>query len=213
VGLDRLSADELPRVFAVLGQASRLLERSIAKNLVIGLDIAPDEERMRATLRRVKLDELAERAPEGAASTKGAGPSSQRGLDTEFRAIPPSFSGGEQRRLLLARMLVRDARIFVLDEPESGLPSATAEEILRAVAELAGGRTCLVVTHAPHLLASTFNVVMAEGKIAAMGSHDHLVATSEIYRALLAEGLRGPGKAAPGVAAMPGPPGRPAGMA
>lgn len=204
VGLDRLSADELPKIFAVLGQASRLLERSIGKNLAMGLDSAPADERMRATLRRVKLDELAG----GAAALAPGG----RGLDTEFRAIPPSFSGGEQRRLLLARMLVRDARIFVLDEPESGLPSATAEEILRAVAELAGGRTCLVVTHAPHLLASTFNVVMAEGKIAAIGTHDHLVATSDIYRALLAEGLRGPGKPAPGAPAMAGPPGRPAGL-
>ena len=60
-----------------------------------------------------------------------------RGLATEVRAVPPSFSGGEQRRLMLARMLVRDARVLVLDEPESGLPSATAEELLRAVAELA----------------------------------------------------------------------------
>lgn len=205
VGLERLSADELPRIFAVLGQASRLLERSIGKNLAMGLDSAPADERMRATLRRVKLDELAG----GAAALA---PSSGRGLDTEFRAVPPSFSGGEQRRLLLARMLVRDARIFVLDEPESGLPSATAEEILRAVAELAGGRTCLVVTHAPHLLASTFNVVMAEGKIAAMGTHDHLVATSDIYRALLAEGLRGPARPAPGAPAMAAPPGRPAGL-
>src|SRR5207245_391409 len=107
----------------------------------------PSEEAMRKTLARVKMDELVK-----------VGDASARSLATEVRAVPPNFSGGEQRRLLLARMLVRDAKIFILDEPEAGLPSATAEEILRAVAELANGRTCIVVTHAPHLLGSTFNV-------------------------------------------------------
>lgn len=179
-GIDvrRIAPDELPRVFAVLGQASRLLERSIAQNLVLGLDDAPPDDRLRDALRRVDLAELAD-------------PAGARGLATEFHAVPPSFSGGEQRRLLLARMLLRDARVLVLDEPESGLPSATAEELLRGVAEVAKGRTCVVVTHAPHLLRSTFNVVIDGGAIAAIGTHEELAATSELYRSLLAEGLKG----------------------
>jgi ABC-type transport system involved in cytochrome bd biosynthesis fused ATPase/permease subunit len=190
----RLDATELARVFGVLGQASRLLERSIAANLSVGLEPPPAAEVMKETLLRVKLDELA-----------GDGGEGSRSLATEYRAVPPNFSGGEQRRLLLARMLVRDAKVFVLDEPESGLPSATAEEILRAVAELANGRTCLVVTHAPHLLASTFNVVIDRGKVAAMGKHDDLVASCELYRALLAEGLRAPQKATAVPARPPAP--------
>jgi ATP-binding cassette subfamily B protein len=186
-GIDvrRLDAAQLARAFGVLGQASRLLERTVAANLALGLTEPPTADRMRATLRQVKLDELA------------GGAAGARSLETEYRAVPPNFSGGEQRRLLLSRMLVRDAKIFVLDEPEAGLPSATAEEILRAVAEVAKGRTCLVVTHAPHLLASSFNVVIDRGKVAAIGAHDELVRSSELYRALLAEGLRGPQKPAP----------------
>ena len=104
--------------------------------------------------------------------------------------MPPNFSGGEQRRLLLARMMLRDARVLVIDEPEAGLPSATAEAILARVAEVAGGRTTLVVTHAPHLLRSAFNVVIDAGKVAAVGTHEELVQGSEIYRSLLAEGLK-----------------------
>jgi ABC-type transport system involved in cytochrome bd biosynthesis fused ATPase/permease subunit len=111
-------------------------------------------------------------------------------------------------------MLLRAPRIFVLDEPEAGLPSATAEELLRALAEIAGGRTCVVVTHAPHLLRSTFNVVMDGGKIAATGTHDELAATSDLYRSLLAEGLKraaarpsGPFPGGPPGALPPGPPG------
>jgi ABC-type multidrug transport system fused ATPase/permease subunit len=89
-------------------------------------------------------------------------------------------------------MLLRDASVFVLDEPEAGLPGATAEAILRAVAELANGRTCLVVTHAPHLLRSDFNVVLERGRVAAVGTHEELAASCEAYRALLAEGWKGP---------------------
>jgi len=188
--LHRIAPTDLPRVFAVLGQASRLLERSVESNLGLGLATPPDADAMRAALRRVDLAELAE--PDGA-----------RGLATDVRAVPPNFSGGEQRRLMLARMLLRDARVLVLDEPESGLPSATAEQLLRGVAEIAAGRTCVVVTHAPHLLRSTFNVVLDGGKVAGIGTHEELAATSEIYRGLLAEGLKGP---TVGVR-PPGPPG------
>lgn len=187
VDVRRIPPSDLPRVFGVLGQGSRLLERSVAQNLALGLDPAPSEAEMIETLRRVELDELAKSGGEG------------RSLATEFRAVPPSFSGGEQRRLLLARMWLRKGRVLVLDEPEAGLPSATAEGLLRAVAEVSAGRTCLVVTHAPHLLRSTFNVVMDGGKVAAMGTHEKLSASSELYRSLLAEGLKkGTAKGPPG---------------
>jgi ABC-type multidrug transport system fused ATPase/permease subunit len=196
VDLVRFDADALAQTFAVLGQASKVFERTIGENLVMGVDDAPTDARLREILRLVKLDQLAEEGED-------------KGLATRFKAMPPSLSGGEQRRVLLARMLARKAKVFVLDEPEAGMPSATAEELLKAVAELARGRTCVVVTHAPHLLASTFNVVIDGGKIEAQGTHAELVEKSAAYRALLAEGLqraaRGPGPG-PG-----GPPGGPPG--
>nr|WP_240807405.1 ABC transporter ATP-binding protein [Polyangium spumosum] len=187
VDLTRLSPKDLARLFAVLGQASVLFERSVAENLGLGLAEPPDEASMQRLLARVRLDALA-------AGKDG------RGLDVVVRKVPPNFSGGEQRRLLLARMLLRDARLLVLDEPEAGLPQATAEELLGNVVELAAGRTTIVVTHAPHLVKSTFNVVLDKGRIAAMGTHEELVRTSEAYRALLSEGQRkqaaGPGPSA-----------------
>ncbi|MDI1429865.1 ATP-binding cassette domain-containing protein [Polyangium sorediatum] len=177
VDLTRLSPRDLSRLFAVLGQASVLFERSVAENLALGLADPPDEAAMRRLLARVRLDDLAE--------DKGG-----RGLGAVVRKVPPNFSGGEQRRLLLARMLLRDARLLVLDEPEAGLPGATAEELLRSVVELSAGRTTILVTHAPHLVKSTFNVVLDKGRIAAMGTHEELVQSSETYRALLSEGQR-----------------------
>ncbi len=199
VDLTRLLPRDLSRLFAVLGQASVLFERSVAQNLGLGLVKVPDEATMKGMLARVRLDDLAEE--------RGG-----RGLATDVRKVPPNFSGGEQRRLMLARMLLREARVLVLDEPEAGLPAATAEELLRSVVELSAGRTTIVVTHAPHLVRSTFNVVLDKGRIAAMGTHEELVGTSEVYRALLAEGQRkqatpkGPSAGAMPVG-MPRPPG------
>jgi ABC-type bacteriocin/lantibiotic exporter with double-glycine peptidase domain len=169
----------LPRIFGVLGQSSRLFERTLSHNLGLGLREKPSDQTLAAALKRVRLDELA--APES---------SGGRSLGMIYRAQPPNLSGGEQRRVLLARMLVRDARVFVLDEPEAGLPSALAEELLKSVGDVASGRTCLVVTHAPHVLDSTFNVVMDAGKVAARGTHAELLASSEEYRSLLAQALK-----------------------
>ncbi|WP_434041419.1 MULTISPECIES: ATP-binding cassette domain-containing protein [Sorangium] len=194
VDLRRIPPEALPRLFGVVGQSGRLFERSIGDNLALGLDPRPSEDRMREALRLVELDELAG-APGAPGAPPEAGPpgvvrAAARGLGTEVRASPPSLSGGEARRLLLARVLLREPRVFVLDEPEAGLPGATAEALLRAACEVAGGRTAVVVTHAPHLLRSTFNVLLDGGRVAAVGTHESLRERSPLYRSLLADALQ-----------------------
>jgi len=169
---------QLPDLFGVVRQTSSLLQRAVRENLSLGLDPPPDDDAMRAALERVHLDDLAD-------------PRGRRDLDTAYRANPPNFSGGECRRLLIARMLLSPAPVLALDEPEAGLPSATAEDILMAIAGAANGRTTLVVTHAPHLLDSDFNVVLDAGRVAAMGKHEELVEQSETYRQLLADAVVG----------------------
>jgi ABC-type multidrug transport system fused ATPase/permease subunit len=175
--LAHIEPDDLPRLFGVVRQTSKLLERSVRDNLTLGLDPAPSDDAIAAALRAVSLDSI-------------VAPGGERDLSTELRHNPPNFSGGEHRRLLMARMLLQDAPIGVLDEPEAGLPSATAEDILRTVVAEARGRTHLVVTHAPHLLASDFNLVMDRGKVVARGSHHELAEKSPVYRDLLADALK-----------------------
>jgi len=166
---------QLPALFGVVRQRSQLLERPVRTNLGIGLEPKPADEAMRAALGQVELEELADSGAES------------RSLDTAVRKNPPNFSGGEARRLLLARMLLGDARVCVLDEPEAGLPGGTAEQILSTIVAQAAGRTHLVVTHAPQLLASDFTVVLEAGKLVAQGTHEELLAECEPYRELLAE--------------------------
>jgi ABC-type transport system involved in cytochrome bd biosynthesis fused ATPase/permease subunit len=174
VDLRDLAPEAIAEVLGSLGQSSRLLERPLRDNLTLGLAPPPTDDALREALRTARLGDLA---------SGEAG----RDLATPFRAVPPSLSGGEQRRVLLARLALRAPRVLVLDEPEAGLPAGTAETILRDVAGLAGGRTCLVITHAPELVATTFNVVLERGRIVATGTHDELAATSDVYRALLSD--------------------------
>lgn len=178
-GLDvrTIEPSQLPGLFGVLRQSAQLLERPVRANLTIGLCEPPSDETLRAMLAQVELDSFALKD----------GP---RSLDTVVRKSPPNVSGGEGRRLLLARMLLGNARVQLLDEPEAGLPSATAEALLESLVRAASGRTNVVVTHAPQLLRSDFNVVLRDGKVVATGTHDELVASSEEYRGLLADAMK-----------------------
>jgi len=177
VDIGRIEPTLLPKIFGVVRQTARLLERSVRHNLSLGLEPAPDDDVLCEALEAVALAELGQ-------------PGGERSLASDYRSNPPNFSGGEHRRLLMARMRVQDAPVGVLDEPEAGLPSATAEDILRTVVEQSHGRTHLVVTHAPHLLESDFNVVMDRGKIVATGNHEALAADCDVYRDLLADALK-----------------------
>jgi ABC-type multidrug transport system fused ATPase/permease subunit len=177
VALDAIEPSQLPSLFGVVRQSGRLLQRRLRDNLALGLDPAPSDHAMRTALADVHLHALTSEGDD------------ERGLDTVYRRHPPNFSGGEQRRLLMARMIVQNAPIRVLDEPEAGLPSATAEDILATLSERADGRTHLVVTHAPHLLASDFNVVLDAGRVVAIGSHDELRESCAQYQSLLSDAL------------------------
>jgi ABC-type multidrug transport system fused ATPase/permease subunit len=200
--LRRIEPEQMPEIFGVVRQTSQPLERPIRHNLGLGLEPKPSDQAMIRALEQVQLHELvagSRARSDGDAAAASAAPAAPEGrsLDTEYHAHPPNFSGGEVRRLLLARMLLGPSRVLVLDEPEAGLPSATAEEILAATREHAAGRTVLVVTHAPHLLRSDFNVVLDRGQLVGQGTHQELLERSETYRQLLAESIKGGGPPQP----------------
>ena len=169
VDVREIQPEGLPRVFATLGQQTRLLPRTIAANVTLGRPVEPESrDRARLALQAAQIPELA----------------TDEGLDRHFSASPPNLSGGEQRRVLLARALAQEARVLVLDEPEAGLPGGQVEAVLGAAVAAAKGRTLVVATHAPDLLRSTFNVFLEGGAVVAQGTHEELLRTSEPYAKL-----------------------------
>ncbi|MGN6693214.1 MAG: ABC transporter ATP-binding protein [Aquihabitans sp.] len=108
------------------------------------------------------------------------------GLDTAIADRGLSLSGGQRQRLVLARALAADPPVLVLHEPTTAVDAVTEDRIARGLRDLRRGRTTVVLTTSPALLATADQVVhLVDGTVVATGRHEDLLATSESYRALV----------------------------
>ncbi|MEV0964405.1 MULTISPECIES: ABC transporter ATP-binding protein [unclassified Streptomyces] len=115
-------------------------------------------------------DEVARSLPDGAAT-----PVTARGR---------SLSGGQRQRVALARALAADAPVLVLHEPSTAVDAVTEMRMAAGIKEIRRGRTTVLVTSSPALLAVTDRVVLLQdGKVTATGDHGHLAGTHADYRA------------------------------
>ncbi|MEH0421110.1 ABC transporter ATP-binding protein [Streptomyces sp. B21-083] len=107
-------------------------------------------------------------------------------LDARITERGRSLSGGQRQRLALARSLITDPEVLVLDEPTSAVDSHTEARIADGVRELRAGRTTVVFTSSPLLLDHADRVVLVhDGEVAAVGVHRELVRTDTRYRAVV----------------------------
>jgi ATP-binding cassette subfamily C protein CydC len=132
VDLAALPAEAVRHRIAYLGQTTHLFADTIRANLLLG-DPSADDERLWAALADAQLAQTVRALPQGLDSWLGEG--------------GESLSGGQRRRLALARTLLSDAPILVLDEPCAGLDAATEMDFFAVLNEAVAGRTVLLIAH------------------------------------------------------------------
>ena len=130
--LRTLSGDTARGLFGVVSQQTHLFNMSVRDNLKLARPDATDSE-LTLALRAAHLDDDIARLPDG--------------LDTLAGENGTRFSGGQARRLSIARAILKDAPILLLDEPTEGLDAASERAVLDALAHLMLGRTTLLITH------------------------------------------------------------------
>jgi thiol reductant ABC exporter CydC subunit len=126
--------EDVRRAVAVAGQDSHLFSTSIRENVRLARPEATDGE-IEHALRRARIWHWIEGLPDG--------------LDTPVGEDGRELSGGQRQRIVLARALVADAPVLVLDEPTAHLDPGTADELVRDVFAAAGDRSVLLITHRP----------------------------------------------------------------
>ena len=151
VPLRNLRGETVRELFGVVSQQTHLFNVSVRDNLKLARPDATDSQLM-AALQAAQLERDIADLPDG--------------LDTLAGENGARFSGGQARRLSIARALLKDAPMLLLDEPTEGLDAASERAVLDALAELMRGRTTLLITHRLSALRVVSRVAsLEEGRI------------------------------------------------
>ncbi|MFN7209651.1 MAG: thiol reductant ABC exporter subunit CydC, partial [Aggregatilineales bacterium] len=170
VDIRQLSAAELRARIGVVAQQTYLFNTTIRENLLIAKRDASEEEIV-AAARRAQLHDFIARLPEG--------------YQTRVGEFGLNLSGGERQRLAIARALLKDAPILILDEPTANLDAQTERDLLTALYALMEGRTTLLITHRLIGLERMDQILVLErGKIVERGAQSELLAREGAYKRL-----------------------------
>ncbi|MHC4970644.1 MAG: ABC transporter ATP-binding protein, partial [Planctomycetota bacterium] len=183
IDLATVNLRSIRRQVGVVTQETVLFRGTIAENISFGSG-APariGHERIADAARRAHADEFIRALPHG--------------YDTDLSEQGASLSGGQRQRLAIARAILRDPTLLILDEATSQIDAESEAHINAALAEFCQGRTSLLIAHRLSTVLNADRIaVMDRGRIIAQGSHEQLLATCELYQRLTQTQLVAPAR-------------------
>ena len=169
----QISKETLMRRVAYVFQDSRLLKRSIADNLRIAKPDATEGE-MLEVLQKAQCMDIIERLPEG--------------INTVLGSKGTYLSGGEQQRIAIARAMLKNADVVILDEASAFADPECEAQVQQAFREMARGRTVIMIAHRLSTIRNADRIyVLKDGRAEEQGKHDELLKKNGLYAAMWAE--------------------------
>jgi ATP-binding cassette subfamily C protein CydC len=168
--LKSLNQDEVRKRCALVSQNSYFFNTSIRENLRLARP-SMTQEKMESAARDAQIHEFIASLP--------------KGYDTFIGEQGLRLSGGERQRLAIARTLLKDAPILILDEPTANLDPLTEQQVLNTLFEIMRGKTTLLITHRLIGLENMDEILVLEnGQVSERGTHHELLGASGLYRRL-----------------------------
>jgi ATP-binding cassette, subfamily B, bacterial len=165
--------DSLRSQISIIEQDIFLFSRTVAENIAFGLG------------QQVSREDIVRAAKEAQAHQFIL--NFKDGYDTVVGERGVTLSGGQRQRIAIARALLTDPRILILDDATSAVDSATEDEIQQAIKRILQGRTTLLITHRLSQIRRADRVLLIrQGEIVAQGTHHELMASSELYQRIFA---------------------------